>query len=44
MTLAAIVKGLTPNQQYWFDVYAESLITASDNAFINITVSLIEIG
>lgn len=44
VTLAAIVKGLTPGQQYWFDVYAESITTASDNALINITMSLIEIG
>lgn len=38
-----VAKGLTPGQQYWFDVAAESVITASQNALVNVTFSLLEI-
>ncbi len=39
-----IAKGLTPGQQYWFDVAAESIIGASQVAMTNVHVSLAEIG
>ena len=39
-----IVKGLTPGQQYWFDIAAESIIGASVVAVINPHITLAEIG
>ena len=39
-----VAKGLTPNQQYWFDLAAESVTTASDVAITNAHISLAEIG
>lgn len=39
-----VAKGLTPNQQYWFDLAAESVTTASDVAITNAHISLVEIG
>jgi hypothetical protein len=42
--LMSLAKGLTPGQQYWFDLYAESLTTASDCFLTNVTVTLVEIG
>lgn len=42
--IAGVVKGLTPGQQYWFDLAAESVIGASQVAIINPNVILVEIG
>lgn len=42
--LHGVAKGLTPGQQYWFDVAAESIIGASVVAVINPHVTLVEIG
>src|SRR5262249_23164431 len=39
-----VAKGLTPGQQYWFDVAAESVIGASQVAITNPHVTLVEIG
>lgn len=39
-----VAKGLTPGQQYWFDVAAESIIGASVVALVNVHVTLVEIG
>lgn len=39
-----VAKGLSPGQQYWFDVAAESITTASDVAMTNCHVTLVEIG
>lgn len=39
-----LVKGLTPGQQYWFDIAAESVTTASNVAITNPHVTLAEIG
>lgn len=38
------VKGLTPGQQYWFDLAAESITGASQVAIINPHITLVEIG
>lgn len=43
ITLFGVVKGLTPGQQYWFDVAAKSVIGASQVALTNITFALLEI-
>lgn len=40
----AIALGLTPGQQYWFDLAAESIITASACQLTNVGASLYEIG
>ena len=40
----AVAKGLIPGQQYWFDLAAESVITASVVALTNVSVTLVEIG
>jgi len=42
--LHGMAKGLSPNQQYWFDVAAESVIGASIVAITNAHVTLAEIG
>lgn len=42
--LHGVAKGLTPGQQYWFDVAAESIIGASQVAITNPHVTLVEIG
>ena len=39
-----VAKGLNPGQQYWFDVAAESVITASNVALTNVHLTLCEIG
>lgn len=39
-----VAKGLTPGQQYWFDLAAESITTASNVAITNATITLVEIG
>ncbi len=39
-----VAKGLTPGQQYWFDIAAESIIGASQVALVNPHVTLVEIG
>lgn len=39
-----VAKGLTPGQQYWFDVAAESIVGASQVAITNPHVTLVEIG
>lgn len=44
ITLHGVAKGLTPGQQYWFDVYAESIIGASVVALTNVQVDLVEIA
>jgi hypothetical protein len=44
ISLTAVVKGLTSGQQYWFDLAAKSLTTASDSFITAITVTLVEIG
>jgi hypothetical protein len=43
-SIAGIAKGLTPGQQYWFDLAAESVVTASACAIINADAILTEIG
>jgi hypothetical protein len=42
--LTGLAKGLTAGQQYWFDLGAYSLTTASDSFITSITVTLVEIG
>lgn len=42
--IEGVARGLTPGQQYCFDVAAESVTTASNVAITNITVTLVEIG
>lgn len=42
--IGGIIKNLTPGQQYWFDLAAESLGTASDYSLTNVDVSLTEIS
>lgn len=42
--MTAIVTGLSAGQQYWFDVSAKSVGTASGVALTNVTVTLVEIG
>src|SRR5579863_104061 len=42
--LHGVAKGLTPGQQYWFDIAAESVTTASNVAVTNAHVTLVEIG
>jgi peptidoglycan hydrolase-like protein with peptidoglycan-binding domain len=44
VTLAGLAKGLTSGQQYWFDIAAESITTASDVALTNVTAILAEIS
>lgn len=44
VTLVGLAKALAPGQQYWFDIAAESITTASDVALTNVTVVLTEIG
>jgi len=44
ITLFGLAKALTPGQQYWFDVAAESVVGASQVAIVNPTFALIEIG
>jgi hypothetical protein len=39
-----VAKALTPGQQYWFDIAAESVTTASNVAVTNPHVTLVEIG
>ena len=39
-----VVKGLVPGQQYWFDLAAESITTASAVAITNPHITLAEIG
>lgn len=43
-TFVGLARGLTPGQQYWFDVALTSLGTASDNALTNVDVWLMEIA
>lgn len=43
ITMIALAKGLTPNQQYWFDVAAESITGASQVAITNVSCMLAEI-
>lgn len=42
--LMGLVTGLTPGQQYWFDIAAESIITASACALTQINGVLFEMG
>ena len=42
--LSGIAKNLTAGQQYWFDIGAYSLTTASDCFITALTVTLVEIG
>lgn len=44
LNLSGVVQGLTPGQQYWFDVGAYSIVTASVVGLFNVTVTLTEIG
>ncbi len=44
ITIHGIARGLTPNQQYWFDVAAKSVTGASVVALTNVTITLAEIG
>lgn len=44
VTLAGLAKALTSGQQYWFDIAAESVTTASNVALTNITAILTEIS
>lgn len=43
ITVSGLVLGLTIGQQYWFDVAAESIVTASDCQLINAQFTLIEL-
>lgn len=44
ISVSVLAKGLAQGQQYWFDLAALSLTTASDCFLQNITVTLVEIG
>lgn len=44
ITVIGLAKALIPGQQYWFDLAAESVTTASDNALVNVTVILFEVA
>ena len=44
VTLFGIAQSLTPGQQYWFDLAAESIIGASQIAVTNPWINLIEIA
>lgn len=44
VTLSAVVGGLIVGQEYWFDLAAESLTTASDSFLTNVGVTLFELS
>jgi hypothetical protein len=44
IAIGGVARGLTPGQQYWFDIAAKAITTASQVQLTAVTVTLIEIG